>query len=150
MNKTLKTIAWVCLVLGLIGVALDIGAFTVARNFSEKRLAMVESLKDADKGDLKERFEERKDLRAPSSAPFSGGGRLFGDLRKGRGFQDRCSGFQRGNFGFHPAGVLFLLALGPVLTVVGAVILLVNRDPKSKGEMKETAEKKSTKTKKGK
>ena len=143
MNKTLKTIAWVCLVLGLMGVALDIGAFAVARNFAEDRLAMIESLKDADKDDLKERFEERKEL----LTPFSRGGRLFDGLRLPRGIHDGRSGFQRGNIGFRPAGGLFLVALGPVLAVVGAVILLVNREPKPRVDGKEAAEKKSTKTK---
>jgi len=31
MNKTVKTIAWICLVLGLLGLAVDIGLYVRGR-----------------------------------------------------------------------------------------------------------------------
>ena len=32
MNKTVKTIAWICLVLGLLGLAVDLGAYVFGRS----------------------------------------------------------------------------------------------------------------------
>jgi hypothetical protein len=156
MNKTLKTIAWVCLVLGLLGMAVDGGALILGHRFVagrqvafEEMKAAVQSGKGPSAGNNCVAEDANKDgkpdgdclnLQAPGQPGI--GGRLLG---RGMLFKLRnnSDGRRFGGFGILP---LFFMAMGPILAVVGAVILLVNREPKAKEE-KEEKEVKETKKK---
>ena len=135
MNKTVKTIAWICLVLGLMGIAVDVGAYVYGRSVAarvqesiesgdfegiRKRLGDVDDDGDIDDDDREAWPEDRKES-------FKAGAKL--GYRTGLGASPKMQGgFQgtRGGLGFP----LLLLAAGPILTVIGAVMLIVNREPK--------------------
>jgi hypothetical protein len=157
MNKTLKTIGWICLALGLLGIMADFGALVIGRRFADDRLATIEEVQenaqkrdsirsgqlciaqDAD-GDGKPDGDciQRPD-RLQGFAPRQGG-RIGGGMMQ----SPRLAFNRRATFGF--AGLsIFLFAMGPVLAVVGAVILLVNREPKKETVVED--EKKPAKSK---
>ncbi len=108
MKKTVRTIAWICLVLGLIGVAVDVGIYVNNRAGAAQ---MREAVAAGESPNPKGRFEDlnQEDF---ENFPRNQGGGNFG--RRGFGF------------GYSP----LLLAAGPVLTVTGAVLLIVIRKPK--------------------
>ena len=153
MNKTVKTIAWICLVLGLLGMALGVGAYVYGRS----RIAQFQEAIQAGDipafkghfGDVDEDFdiEEWKDGSFNKSEWFTHGGMMDG--RRGFDTFSKSSGLlpgmHDGSFGRVGFAFPFLvLASGPVLTVVGAVILIVNREPKvsDSKEKKEKSKKK--------
>jgi len=139
MNKTVKTIAWICLVLGLLGVTAEVGAYVYGRSRITQYKEAVEAgeipafkahFADIDEDFDKEEWEE--------SFSDRGGWFAFGGMMDGRrGFSTfskssgRLHGMRGGSIG--RVGFVFpflLLASGPVLTVVGAVMLIVNREPR--------------------
>jgi len=144
MNKTVKTIAWICLVLGLLGVAVEVGVYVRVRSLITKVREAAEAGeipafkehfadvdgdedKDIDKEDWEKSPFDRKGL-------FAFGGMM--DSKRGfDGFYNSRGGLPGmrdgsiGHVGF--AFPFLLLASGPVLTVVGAVMLIVNREPKA-------------------
>jgi hypothetical protein len=142
MNKTLKTIGWICVALGLLGILADAGALVIGRRFAADRLAAIE--------EFQENAQERASIQPGAlciAQDADGDGKPDGDCVQR---PDRLQGFssgqgsrigggmmqsprlaynRRASIGF--AGLpIFLFAMGPVLAVVGAVILLVNREPK--------------------
>lgn len=139
MNKTVKTLAWICLVLGLLGLAMDGVVFVKGR-------ALVAQVKEKiASGDFPaaenhfKYFDEENDFdsdnmgawRTDRSGKFG-----FGGMRGRRGGPDRMGrhgGLVSNRSGMFALPLLFL-ASGPVLTVVGAVMLIVNREPKKKAE----------------
>ncbi len=153
MNKTVKTIAWICLVLGLLGMAVGVGAYVYGRSRIAHFQEAVEAgdiqafkghFSDSD-GDFD--IEEWKDGSFDKSEWFTHGGMMDG--RKGFYTFSKSSrllpGMHDGSFrrvGF--AFPFLVLASGPVLTVVGAVMLIVNREPKvsDSKEKKEKGKKK--------
>ena len=153
MNKTVKTIAWICLVLGLLGVTAEVGAFVYGRSRITQYKEAVEAGEipafkdhfsavdgDIDKEEWEEKISDRDGLFAFGG--MKGGGRGFYTFSKSSG---RLSGMHDGSFGRIGFALPFLLlASGPVLTVVGAVILIVNREPKvsDSKEKKEKSKKK--------
>jgi len=150
MNKTVKTIAWICLVLGLLGVAVEVGVYVRARSFVAQ---FQESVEAGEFPKFKNRFADGdiddEDLDKDSlnrSEWFAHGGmkkgrRGFDTFSNSRGFLPGMYDGGIGRVGF--AIPLLLLAGGPVLTVVGAVTLIVNREPKVEGNKgKKTSKKK--------
>ena len=151
MNKTVKTIAWICVVLGLLGVALDVGVYIRGRAFVAQ---MRESMEAGDFPIFKGRFadtdengdideEDLQEFSLDRDGWFHGGGildgrRSFAPFSNSRGRLPHLRGdsFSRSCF---VLPFLFLTS-GPVLAVVGAVILIVNRELKVKDE-KEKKEK---------
>lgn len=139
MSKTVKTIAWICLVLGLLGMAVEVGVYVRARSLMAQ---FQESVKAGEFPMLKGRFtdgdgdfdkENREESDFDRSEWFAHGGMMDGR----RGFEPFSN--KRGYFlNMHDGSVgrvsfaipFLLLASGPVLTVVGAVMLIVNREPK--------------------
>lgn len=134
MNKTVKTIAWICVVLGLMGLAVDAGIYFRGRAIASQMAERIEAgeipafggrwtdSENSDDSDAQE-FQPRDDIQK-GRLPLGGmrGGLDRFDARR------RMAGF--GQFGF--ALPLLFLAAGPVLTAVGAVMLIVNREPKDK------------------
>jgi hypothetical protein len=147
MNKTVKTIAWICLVLGLMGIAVDVGAYVYGRSVAAR---VQESIESGDFEELRKRIgdvdddgdiddDDRAEWPVDRKGAFKAGARM--GYRTGFGVSNKMQGGFgriRGGFGFP----LLLLAAGPVLTVVGAVMLIVNREPKPP-----EVEEKKTKTK---
>jgi len=169
MNKTLKTIAWICLTLGLLGTTVDAGMLVVGRKLVAVRQTAVEDIKnqnlsgnmpnakniclaeDADQdgkpdGDcLKQQapgqfwqFGQRKQPGQPDQKGIGGSESGKQPFRRNmmRMMRNNMDSPRMAGHGI----LLFLfLALGPILLVVGAVILLVNREPK-KATVKEEKE----------
>jgi hypothetical protein len=141
MNKTAKTIAWICLVLGLLGVAVEVGVYVRVRSLITQVREAVEA------GEIpafKEHFadvdgDEDIDKEDWGKSPFdrSGSFAFGGMMDSKRGF-DGFYNSRRGLPGMRDGSIghvgfafpFLLLASGPVLTVVGAVMLIVNREPK--------------------
>lgn len=146
MNKTLKTIAWICLVLGILGTALDVGTFVFARkSLNDRQAAYEERQSTIDENELP-RFRdciiEDEDGNIVID-PVCLDDRRSNFLPPGRNFpmqSDRGSLFPRQrSVGLMPLRgrltllpLLFFVAAGPVLTIIGAVILIVNREPVQK------------------
>jgi hypothetical protein len=144
MNKTLKTIAWICLALGLLGMAVDAGVLIYGRKLAGERQAAFEEMQAVVQPENDPTAKNRciaedanKDgkpdgdclkLQASGQPGQPGiGGRLIKrsmmlTLRNAPG------GRRFNGFGILP---IFFIALGPILAVVGAVILLVNHEPKA-------------------
>ena len=124
MNKTLKTIAWICLALGLLGMVVDAGALIVGRTMVANRQFIVGQNNEPVTGNNPQFNQPRQPGNwQPGFRDMIGrGGMMFND--RGR--------FNGGRFGLG-AGIflLFFMALGPVLAIVGTVILLVHREPKN-------------------
>ncbi len=145
MNKTLKTIAWICLALGLLGTTVDAGILVAGRNLAAARQTAIDTMQnskqtgnvpnakntcvaeDADQDGKPDGDCLQQQAPGQPGAGFNGfGGRL--QLRHTRlGMRGSLAGRRMGARGILP---LFFLALGPILLLVGAVILLVNREPK--------------------
>ncbi len=164
MNKTLKTIAWVCLALGLLGMAVDGGAIIYGRKLVAGRQAAFEEMQAAvqsgngsatnNKCIAEDANKDGKpdgdclNLQAPGQpGQLNAGQPEIG----GRPIRRVMLQKLRNNFNsrrFNGLGILplFFMALGPILAVVGAVILLVNREPKA-AVVKEEKEVKETKKK---
>lgn len=152
MNKTLKTIAWICLALGLLGMVVGAGAFFYGRKLVGERQAAFEEMRAAVQsgnapvaGNRCIAVDANNDGKPDGDCLHSkqpgqpGAGQPGYGGRQGRGgmmFNDRA-GFNGGRLGGRGIFPMFFMALGPILAVVGAVILLVNREPKSAEEKKE-------------
>ena len=172
MNKTVKTIAWICLVLGLLGLAVDAGAFIYGRRMAAQMRAALaaggypafgerfrddfgESGKDGFRGRFGDADEDgdvdEDDLQMWRSEhdgqiPFGGmpgigmrGGFAPSSNRASFARDMHCRSIGRG-FGF----LFFVLVAGPVLTVIGAVMLIVNRAPKTTDEKGKKSKSKKT------
>jgi hypothetical protein len=152
MNKTVKTIAWICLVLGLLGVAVEVGVYVRGRALVAQFQESVESgefpmfkslFADGDKdGDIDDEDWDKDSF--DRSGRFALGGMM--DIRRGFEIFSNNRGWLSGmhDGSFRRIGLVFpllLLAGGPVLTVVGAVMLIVNRTPKVIVESKDKKEK---------
>jgi hypothetical protein len=148
MNKTVKTIAWICLVLGLMGLAVDAGVYMRGRAFATQMAERIEAGEIPAIGGRWMGSDDSGDTDAQEIQPRDGSqeGRLpLGGMRGGMdrfGAGRRAAGF--GQFGFGLP--ILLLAAGPVLAVVGAVMLIVNRVPN--GKEKELKNEKVKKAKK--
>ena len=140
MNKTVKTIAWICLILGLLGVAVEVGLYVRGRSLVAQ---MQESIASGEYPPGWGRFgglHEDEDFKGQRGdlEDTDGGGELHRMLlnRDGRfpfggAMGGARGGVARGIFGRPAFGIIFLiLAAGPVLMVIGAVTLVVNREPK--------------------
>jgi hypothetical protein len=160
MNKTLKTIGWICLALGVLGILASAGALVIGRQFTADRQAAIAEVRektqdndrparnqlciteDAD-GDGKpdgECIQQPDWLQGFALRQGVQAGRRL--MQSSRPLVNRTAAF---GFGGLP---IFLFVLGPVLTVIGAVILLVNRESKEKigvEDEKKTAKSKSVK-----
>jgi hypothetical protein len=157
MNKTLRTIGWICLALGVLGILAGASALVIGRQFAADRQAAIAEVREAvQDGERLERGQlciaqdadgdgkpdgeciEQQDWQQ-KFAPRQGGqvgGRL---MQSSRPMVNRRAAFSLGGL------PIFLFALGPVLAVIGAVILLVNREPKENITVED--EKKTTKAK---
>jgi len=132
MNKTVKTIAWICLVLGLLGIAVDIGVYVKARSFAAQIADQIEAGEMPFAG---RRFDDDEDQDADEFR-----------MRPGKGddwFMPRDGFFHFqpgmiGNRSFSIGWPLFFLAAGPILAVVGGVMLIVNREPKQSDQEQKT------------
>ena len=145
MNKTLKTIAWICLALGLMGTAVDAGMLVYGRKLAAERQTAIETIQDAKQtGNVPDAkntcIAEDADqdgkpdgdclqLQA-SGQPGTGQPGFGGQLQAGDTRLGMRGGFAVRRMAGRGILPLFFLALGPILLVVGAVILLVNREPK--------------------
>lgn len=151
MNKTVKTIGWICLALGALGILADASAVFAVQQLRTDRLAAIEEINESIQNN------ERPDLNELCIAKDADGdGKPDGDCiqqpDRPLGFSPRQSnqprralmqqprvGFdRRASIGFGGLPI-FLFALGPILAVIGAVMLLVNREPKEKAEVVEEA-----------
>jgi len=139
MNKTVKTIAWICLVLGLLGIAVDVGMVVRAQTL---RARVAERIEDAELPEATDKGD-------------GGKGQGPGGSREWPGNQDGkvapIGGISRGNRGrlgrnARRSGLpLALIAAGPVLAVIGGVTLIVNREPKNKDSKSPTKKTKKSK-----
>lgn len=159
MSKTVKTIAWICLVLGLLGVAVEVGVYVRARSLITQvkeaveageipafkdHFADVDEDADIDKdGDIDK--EDCVKSHFDRSGSFAFGGMM--DSKRGLDtfYKSRggLPGLRYGSIGHVGFALPFLLlASGPVLTVVGAVILVVNREPRAENGKEKKAKSK--------
>ena len=146
MNKTLKTIAWICLALGLLGMVVDAGALIYGRTLMANKQAAFEEVREAvqsgtapEAGNRCIAVDANKDgkpdgdcLQSKQPGQPDTGKPGFGG-RQGRGgmMANNRGGFNGGRLGGRGIFPMFFMALGPVLALIGAVILLVNREPKA-------------------
>ncbi len=149
MNKTVKTIAWICLVLGLLGMAVEVGVYVSARSMVAQYQESIVSGEfpmfksrfadgDIDDEDWDKDSFDRGEWFA--SGGMMDGRRGFDTFSNSRGFLPDIRDGSAGRAIF--ALPFLLLAGGPVLTVVGAVMLIVNREPKVEGNKAKKANKK--------
>ena len=151
MNKTVKTIAWICLVLGVMGLAVDVAMYVGARTMAARVQEAIEAGEfpvyqgrlgdrdidddgDVDKDDM-DAWRSDSDGWFPFDEMMGGARGAFGAFDSHGGFPGMMDGVYSGRSSFRRIGFglpLFLLASGPVLTTVGAVMLIVNREPKKK------------------
>jgi hypothetical protein len=153
MNKTVKTIAWICLVLGLLGTAVDAGVVLYGQQMRNQAREAFEAgeipatgrrFNDANKdGEINREDLEGKDSDRENRSSLgemlegrSGSARFLNSLRLSRGM--RSSSFGRSGLG----SLALMFISGPILAVIGAVILIVNREPKAV-EVVEQKEKKA-------
>ncbi len=169
MNKTLKTIAWICIALGLLGLVVDAGALMYGRNIVRERQAAFEQMRSAaESGEVPAAgnrciAEDANNDGKPDSdclklqqsgqpgslgAGQPGAAQQGFGIRQGHGgmFRSNRPDFESGRFGGQGILLMFFLALGPILVIVGTVILLVNREPKAE-MVKEEKEAKEIKKK---
>ena len=144
MNKTLKTIGWVLVALGILGILADAGALVFGHRLADNRQAFVQQWNGSNNPP-----QYNQPQNGQREFPRQGQGGIMPRLgpRSFFLFRGGAMRFRPGGFFLLPA---FFFALGPVLAVVGAVLLLVNRAPKEKKEMVEPSEEKETKTSKSK
>jgi hypothetical protein len=135
MNKTVKTIAWICLVLGLLGIAVDIGAYVYGRSIAAR---VQESIESGDFGGIRKRLgdiDKDGDIDEHDCDEWPSDKKEWFKTGAKIGYKKGSGAFSKSHGGFHGmrggfAIPLLLLAAGPVLTVIGAVTLIVNREPK--------------------
>jgi hypothetical protein len=168
MNKTLKTIAWICIALGILGTVVDAGLVIYGRSMLAQRQAAFEEIRSGNtegsavlpgRADICIAADKDKDgkpdggcldisklnrLNLPGSNPALGG-MMGGRFAGGPG--SRLADRRMGGIAFLP---LFFFALGPVLAIIGMVILLVNREPKKEPQVVEASTKPEAKTEKSK
>ncbi len=165
MNKALKTIAWICLILGLLGTLADAGMLAYGCRLAAERQTAFQAIPDTDQAgnnpdakntciaeDANQDGKPDGDclpMQAPGQVGQPGAGQpgFRGQLQKGGTRLGMPGGFAARHLAGRMLLPLFFLALGPILLVIGAVILLVNREPKEtarkgdkKKEVKETKE----------
>lgn len=147
MNKTIKTIAWVCVVLGIMGMLAIFAFFGFGQlNSADRKAQTRESVMKSrdinlgnDMSDCLFENEEgesyiKTDCIAHREKNWPSRKSDFPKLRP----QGRTISFcpQRGFLPHQPSSPSFfpilLFTSGPVLTAVGAVILIVNREPRKK------------------
>ncbi len=144
MNKTLKTIGWICLALGVLGILADVGAVFLGLQFAEYRQTAIDEMREAAQKSGKPALGQ-----LCIAEDTDGDGKPDGDCLQqperplrfvprqgrwvGRGLPQlpRPGIDRKGALGINRLPIS-LFALGPLLAVVGAVILLVNREPKEK------------------
>jgi len=145
MNKTLKTIAWICLVLGLLGVAADAAALVFGRTLLERRGAQLEETRETIR-------EVAGDWREHPCLSEGEEGKIVMDREclEERGFSKRrivrgvmpgghsALGIRKPSAGFWILPLL-LFAAGPVFVVIGSVMLVVNREPEAEKKKQEKA-----------
>lgn len=147
MNKTLKTIGWICLALGLLGILADAGALVLGQQWIADRQTAAEEFRSALTEDelpkagnyclsKDEDGDGKPDSDCLQLPAIRDGFARRGGMRPGSGLM-QIRRPSMGNFGVvRPLGApIFFLTLGPILAVVGAVILLVNRTPKQQTEV---------------
>ena len=166
MNKTIKTIAWICVVLGLLGTAAD--GFMIARvwswkNDTQARLMDIDvdeveqRLEDADlekifphsewgEEEIRERFEEFRQQKGDESVKRAVA-RFAKNRMPGR-FDNRV--MRHASHAVRPSFPFAAIALGPVLLVAGTVTLIVNREPTAPQKSKENGDKVQNKKQKSK
>ena len=113
MNKTVKTIAWICLVLGLLGLAVDVGVYVRGRALAARIQESIESgefqtfrkrLGDVDDdGDID--GHDREEWPVDKKEWFKEGAKM-GYRKEFDTFSERHGGFQGMHRGF---AFLFLL-----------------------------------------
>ena len=132
MNKTVKTIAWVCLVLGLLGIAVDIGVYVKARSFAAQIADQIEAGEMPFAG---RRFDDDEDQDADGfrMRPAKGDD-WFMPRDDSSHFRPGMAGYRSFSYGWP----LLFVAAGPVLAVVGGVMLIVNREPKQPEQEQKT------------
>lgn len=147
MNKTLKTIAWVCVVLGIMGMLAILAILGFGQiNSADRRAQTLYSVMKTPEFNLAEYTSDcileneegesyiNAECIAPKERNLTSRKLAIPRLRpQGRIFSFRP---QRGFLPYQPSSPSFFLVLlfasGPVLTAVGAVILIVNREPRKK------------------
>lgn len=160
MNKTLKTIAWICLALGLMGTAVDARMLVYGRKLAAVRQTAIEIKQDAKQPGIipvgkntclaEDADQDGKPDGDCLQVQSLGQPGQLGTGQPGFGGRLQQRGTRlgmRGGFAGRRIAVrgilpLFFLALGPILLVVGAVILLVNREPKKDAVKEEKDQKK--------
>jgi hypothetical protein len=159
MNKTFRTIAWLCIVLGIMGmiamfVIFGIGQTIHVEGRSQTRQSVMKS-QDIELGeDTSDCFFENEegdtfiktDCFTREENKMSSRRFTFRRLRpQGRIFPFGTQrGFSRNTYSSLPFFPVLLFISGPVLTAIGAVILIVNREPRKKdNEVKNKPDKKS-------
>jgi len=166
MNKTVKTIAWICLVLGIMGILLDAGIILHLGRIRAERQAAIEAGElpplrqgapqmDPNESDQPESTEpEDKDGEfeqpRPRFIPQERVDRVRGILQ-GRKAGSGIMAAPARMPSQLPFLALFILGAGPLLAVIGAVTLIVNREPaklKSDATPEEKKEKKKENKKK--
>lgn len=147
MNKTIKTIAWICLILGLLGVAADVGMYVRGRIWASE---MQEAFLSGEMPERGGRFSDGDSENKPENRDRINKDGQPGSFRKSGGMGGASLPGGRTGFAGIGRGTLampfFMMAAGPVLTVVGGVMLLVNREPKPKKEEKATKKTKEAKS----
>ena len=141
MNKTIKTIGWICLALGVLGILAGGGVFLLRQQWIADRQTTAEEFRvTLTEGELPKAgnycLAEDEDgdgkpdgvcLQLPAlREKFSRRGAMRPENRLMQIPRTRLSA-NRFSMG---GGLILLFALGPILAVVGAVILLVNHTPK--------------------
>ena len=143
MNKTLKSIGWICLALGVLGILAGSVLLVLGQQWTADRQATAEELrtfiiegklpKASDYCLAKDKDGDGKPdsdcLQLPAIRDgFSRRGAMMpqGGLIQMRG--NRPGG---NRLGFGGGGLMLFFAPGAVLAVIGAVILLVYRTPKT-------------------
>ena len=143
MNKTLKTFGWICLILGVLGILAGSVLLVLGQQWTADRQATAEELRASlTEGKLPKAsdyclfIDEDGDGKPDSDclqppAAKDGFSRRGAILPQGRPMQMRGNrpGWNRPGFG--GGGLMLFFAPGAVLAVIGAVILLVNRPPKT-------------------
>jgi len=160
MNKTIRTIAWICLVLGIMGLLLDAGIILYLGRVRAERQAAIEAgelpyFRGAPQsGTLEGEVPESSDqddendnggvLPQPGFIPRARADRMRSILQGRR--SSSFLGAVPGRTNFHlPFLPLFFFGAGPVLAVIGAVTLIVNREPAKPKLIADSEEKKEKK-----
>jgi len=142
MSKTVKAIAWICLVLGLVGTVVDAGVVFHGRQMMLQAQDAFEAgympaigrrFNDSNKkGEFDREDFENRDFDRDGRIPFGGMMDGKGGFDNFSNLQRRSPGMRTSSFGRSGFGFLALMFVGgPILAIIGAVILIVNREPKA-------------------